>query len=118
MNARARLASLYEEWRLMTESEGDAIRSLSWSRIEHCQHVKAGLKERILETIEAADGPASAEKLHRELRPVLEHLISLELRNSEWLEAGRLKLEAEQAGLNRHRRVVQQLQGSYGSRVW
>ena len=95
----------------------DAIRSLSWSRIEHCQNVKAGLKERILETIQAADRSSSAEELHRALRPVLEHLIGLEMRNSEWLEAGRLQLETEQAGLNRHRRVVQQLQGTYGSRA-
>jgi len=116
MNAHLRLAALYEEWRLLTESEGDAIRSLAWQRVEHCQRVKAELREQIVKSSDhAAAGSDSAEELRQRFRPVLEHLIGLELRNNEWLAAERRKLEVEQEDLNRSRRTIRQLQGSYGS---
>lgn len=100
----------------MTESEGDAIRSLAWTRVEHCQHVKAELRQKIVDALDVAgDGAGSAEEIRERFRPVLEHLIELELRNSEWLAAERRKLEQEQESLNRSRRTIRQLHGSYGS---
>jgi hypothetical protein len=115
IDAYRHLASLYEEWRLMSESEGDAIRSLAWQRIEHCQSAKAGLRERIVQLVEQAGGEQHlAENLSRRFRPALEHLIQLELRNSEWLAVERQKLEAEREGLNRDQRSIRQLQGAYG----
>jgi hypothetical protein len=116
MNAHHRLTALYEEWRLMTESEGDAIRSLAWPRVEHCQRIKANLRERILEASEhAAREVDSAEAVRHRFQPVLEHLIELEVRNSEWLANERRNLELEQGELNRSRRTIRQLQGTYGS---
>jgi hypothetical protein len=116
MNSHHRLASLYEEWRLMSESEGDAIRSLAWQRVEHCQRVKADLRGRILSAMEDGGGVrGDAEEIRRHFSPVLQHLISLEIRNSEWLAAGRRKLEEERAGLNRKQRAMRQLRSSYGS---
>lgn len=115
LDTHRHLASLYEEWRLMSESEGDAIRSLAWQRIEHCQSTKMGLRERIVQIVETAGaGEGVAEDLGRRFRPVLEHLIQLERRNSEWLAAERQKLESERAGLNRDQRSIRQLQGAYG----
>jgi hypothetical protein len=115
LDAHRHLASLYEEWRLMSESEGDAIRSLAWQRIEHCQSTKAGLRERIVRIVEnAGGGEGFAEDLGRRFRPVLEHLIRLEQRNSEWLAAERRKLETEREGLNRDQRSIRRLQGAYG----
>lgn len=110
------LAALYEEWRLMSESEGDAIRSLAWPRIEHCQSAKVGLRERIVQLVEKAGGGQTfAEDLGRRFRPVLEHLIHLELRNSEWLAVERQKLESEREGLNRNQRSIRRLQSAYGA---
>ncbi len=116
MNAHHRLAALYEEWRLMTESEGDAIRSLAWQRVEHCQRIKANLRERIVEASEhAAREVDSAEAVRHRFQPVLEHLIELEVRNNEWLATERRNLEMEQGELNRSRRTIRQLRGTYGS---
>jgi len=116
MSAYHRLAALYEEWRLMTESEGDAIRSLAWQRVEHCQRIKAELRGKIVEVLGSAGaGLDSAEELCRRTRPVLEHLIELETRNDAWLAVERQKLEREQEELNRSRRAIRQLHGSYGT---
>lgn len=115
LDACRHLAALYEEWRLLSESEGDAIRSLAWPRLEHCQSAKVGVRERIGQLVEAAGGDQSfAEDLRRRFRPVLEHLIDLERRNSQWLAAQRQQLEAEREGLNRDQRSIRQLQGAYG----
>ncbi len=116
MNAHHRLAALYEEWRLMTESEGDAIRSLAWQRVEYCQRIKANLQEKIVEASEhAAHAVHSAEAIRQRFRPVLEHLIELERRNNEWLAVERRKLEVEQGEMNRSNRTIRQLRGTYGS---
>lgn len=118
MTTRNRLASLYEEWRLLSESEGDAIRSLVWPRVEHCQRAKAQLRDQIIRTLEtAASGLTTGEEIRREFRPVLEHLIDLERRNSEWLQAERAKLETEQVDLNHRTRAVQRLRCTYGAGV-
>lgn len=118
MSARNRLASLYEEWRLMSESEGDAIRTLAWQRVEHCQNVKADLREKILHAVETAGhGLSSPEEMRRQFRPVIEHLIGLEVRNSELLAIERNKLEVEREDLNRSQRTIRQLHGSYGASV-
>lgn len=114
--ASNRLASLYEEWRLMSESEGDAIRSLAWQRVDHCQTVKAALQAKILEAVESAGTELYfAEEIRRQFRPVLEHLIGLERRNSEWLAVERGKLDLEKEALNRSQRTIRQLHGSYGT---
>lgn len=116
MTVYHRLAALYEEWRLMTESEGDAIRSLAWQRVEHCQRSKANLQEKIVEASEhAAHTVDSAEAIRQRFRPVLEHLIGLELRNNEWLATERRNLEIEQKEVNRSHRTIRQLRGTYGS---
>lgn len=115
MSSRRQLASLYEEWRLMSEAEGDAIRSSEWQRVNYCQNTKAELRSKILAAIEGADGnQRNAEALRHHFRPVLEHLISLEVRNGEWLAVERQKLVREQEALNRRQRSIRQIQGSYG----
>lgn len=116
MKERDQLASLYEEWRLLSEAEGDAIRSVSWQRVDQCQRAKADLQGRILQAIEgAAKQCGDAEEVRRFFRPVLQHLISLEMRNSEWLGAERAKLEATRTELNRAQRSVRQLRSTYGN---
>lgn len=115
MNSHRQLASLYEEWRLMSEAEGDAIRSLAWQRVNHCQNAKAELRNKILNAIEGVGcNRGNAEELQHHFRPVLEHLMSLEVRNGEWLAAERQKLDCEQDELNRRQRSIRQLRGSYG----
>ena len=99
----------------MSESEGEAIRSLAWQRVTQCQQVKAGLRDQILQAIESAGSEqGSPEDIRRRFRPVLEHLINLEARNSAWLAAERAKLEQEREENTRSQRQLRQMQGSYG----
>lgn len=118
MNSRNRLASLYEEWRLLSESEGDAIRGAAWQRVEHCQNVKADLRGKILTAMEnESGGQESAEELRQQFRPVLEHLVSLELRNGRWLAAERSRCEADRDELGQHQRNLRRLHKTYGGRA-
>jgi hypothetical protein len=115
MSSRNRLAALYEEWRLMSESEGEAIRSLAWQRVNQCQQVKAELRDQILQVMESAGTEqGSPEDIRRQFRPVLEHLIHLETRNSQWLAVERAKLEVERDENSRSQRHLRQVQGAYG----
>jgi hypothetical protein len=58
---------------------------------------------------------SAPEELRRRFRPVLEHLISLEMRNNKWLDAQRKGLEMERDEMNRSQYTMRQLQGSYGA---
>src|SRR6185436_14511338 len=47
MNASSQLRSLYEQWRLLTEQEGTAIRAADWTRVGECQSEKKRLQPHI-----------------------------------------------------------------------
>lgn len=100
----------------MSESEGDAIRSAAWQRVDQCQSVKAELRQRILHAIEAAtDSRTTAEEMRLHFRPVLEHLISLEARNGQWLQEERSRLEAERDQLGRNHGNLRRIHHAYGA---
>ena len=118
MNLRNRLASLYEEWRLMSEAEGEAIRASAWHRVHHCQNTKADLQSKIVSTTEQLNAAAfSAEEIRHQFRPVLEHLISLEIRNNHLLDAGRTSLENERDQLDKSQRNLRQVRGAYSGHL-
>jgi len=81
--------------------------------VEHCQNAKAELQSKILKAIEGA-GHDATEEIRLHFRLVLEHLVSLEVRNNEWLNAVRQKLEIERDGLYRSQRSLRQLHCTYG----
>ncbi len=118
MNARNRLASLYEEWRLISEAEGVAIRTLEWQQVRHCQNTKAVLQSKIVSTTEELNAAAfSAEEIRQQFRPVLEHLINLEIRNNQLLDDGRTQLENERDQLDKSQRNLRQVRGAYSANL-
>src|SRR5688572_12150147 len=99
------LHALYEQWRRLTCSEGEAIRVAAWTQVEQCQLAKAQLQPRISEVAARLDAVAH----EREFRPVVEELIQLEKQNREVLQAqrqvaGQQKDELDQA--SRHLRQI------------
>jgi len=115
MSSSNRLASLYEEWRLMSEAEGEAIRTSAWQQVHHCQNTKADLQSKIVSATEELNAALfSAEEIRQQFRPVLEHLISLEIRNNQLLGDGRAQLEHERDQLDKNQRNLRQIHGAYG----
>jgi hypothetical protein len=116
MKPRNRLASLYEEWRLMSEAEGEAIRTAAWQHVRHCQNTKADLQYKIVAATEELNAAfCSAEEIRQQFRPVLEHLINLEIRNNQLLGDGRTRLENERDQLDKSQRSLRQVRGAYGT---
>lgn len=116
MSSRNRLASLYEEWRLLSEAEGEAIRSSSWQQVHHCQNAKADIQSKIVSTTDELHSASySAEDISGQFRPVIEHLITLEIRNNQLLGTERSQLESERDQLDKNQRNLRQIRGAYGS---
>ena len=116
MCPQPRLKSLYEEWRQLSEAEGSAIQSASWSRVLLCQSRKSDLQRQIL-AIMQADGapPLLREDWIEPFRPVIAELIELENRNSRWLADSRAGMEKERGTMERRHRNLKQLRQAYGS---
>ncbi|HEY2952439.1 MAG TPA: hypothetical protein VGK40_07650 [Verrucomicrobiae bacterium] len=110
MNAENELLKLYRQWAALSEAEFEAIRNRAWLRLDECQE-----KKKLLQVeIERATGAARQELqmaglapdvIARRFQPVVEQLISLELKNTKALnvrqhEAGQQQLELQQASLH------------------
>ena len=110
MNAENELFQHYRQWAALSEAEFEAIRNRAWLRLHECQEKKKLLQAEI----ERATGAArqewqraglAADVWAERCRPVVEQLISQELKNAEALqarqqEAGQQQQELQQAGLH------------------
>ncbi len=118
MSARNNLMSLYQEWRTLTEAEGEAIRSATWPQVYRCQAAKSQLQARILAAHErfqaelAANG-LDAREHEAQYRKTIAELILLEQRNGEFLEAQREQAQAKLRELSRTRQNLRQVQRAY-----
>ena len=102
----------------MSEAEGEAIRVSSWQQVQRCQNAKAELQSQIvLATEELNAASYSAEEIRQQFRPVLEHLINLEIRNNHLLDTGRTQLENERDQLDKNQRNLRQIRGAYGGNL-
>ena len=120
MNCQETVNALYEDWRLLSETEGSAISTADWARVAQCQDAKQQLQSRIIVATEALQKEAVANGLNpkrteRGLRPIVERLIQLELRNQELLASRRQSDEFEKAELEKSGRNLRQVQHAYGS---
>lgn len=124
MSASSRLNALYEEWRLMSEAEGQAIRSEAWVQVARCQGVKSELQRQILEAVGGPDDSersASSEELRARFGNTIRKLIELEHRNSSWLEECRQRKDTERAGEQVKQRSLGRLKDAYarqGGPAW
>ncbi|MBI3415590.1 MAG: hypothetical protein HY043_09780 [Verrucomicrobia bacterium] len=119
MSCQQTIHALYEDWRVLSETEGEAISAGDWERVNGCQDQKQHLQNRIIKATEALQNEAVAQgvnpkRTERGLRPIVERLIALELRNQELLSAKRQTADAEKAELERSERNLRQVHQSYG----
>jgi len=106
-NALSGLRAYYEQWRSLTEAEGEAIRSGLWQQVGQLQESKRQLQEMILSATrelraECARCGVDAAVVEQQLHSLVEQLVQLESRNGQSL--------AEQ--LHQSHTQLQQLEGA------
>jgi hypothetical protein len=114
MSAHADIAALLEQWRLLSLSEGGAIRTAAWSRVAEIQAAKKMLRGQLAE----ASSTAPDQNL---FRAQIARLISMEERNAEFLAAQMRRARAEQETIDQAGRNLRKIQRSYARKrmsVW
>jgi hypothetical protein len=109
MTALEELRALYEQWRLLTEEEGDAIEAGDWTRLHQSQAGKTRLQPRIDEVSRRVDAGVAA----AEFRPIVARLMDLERRNQARLKSRQQDAQAEKRELDRSSRHLRQLHQTY-----
>lgn len=118
MNASSQLRSLYEQWRLLTEQEGRAIRAADWTQVGECQSEKHRLQSRIQKADlelqqEARTRSASRKAIENEFRAVIEELIVRERDNDRELRAKLGIAEEHRQELDQASRQLSQVHQAY-----
>jgi len=103
------LAGLYEQWRGLTEDEGEAIETGAWTDVEHFQAAKARLQPRIAEVSRRLDQTTH----ERQFRTLVEDLMQLERRNDVLLQQRRQAADEQMRELDKASRHLRQLHKSY-----
>lgn len=103
------LHALYQQWRRLTEEEGQGIAAGDWDQVDQCQSSKARLQPRIVEVSQRVDPAVHQAQFH----PVVEQLLNLERANRSRLDAQRGNAEARRQELDRATRNLRQLHQSY-----
>ena len=113
MSARAELKTLLAQWLELTQAEGGAIRSASWTRVSEIQSQKAALQKSFDHAREkwAVENPAGA--LLNAFQTEISRLLSLEERNKTLLAAQMRRARAEQESLHEARRNLAKIRRSY-----
>ena len=118
MNASSQLRSLYEQWRLLTEQEGTAIRAADWTRVGECQSEKNRLQSRIQKVDDELEQElrtrgGSRKALENEFRAVVQELIQRERENDRELAAQRGIAEESRQELHQASRQLRQVHRAY-----
>jgi hypothetical protein len=118
MSAHHELLALFDQWRHLTESEGEAIRAATWATVSKCQDAKFKLQARIVLTTELLQAELAAAGLgqgeyDRQFRGIVAELIALEARNSEWLSDQRKRAEQANHELAQTSRNLRQVHRAY-----
>jgi len=112
MNPADNLLALYEEWRIATAAETDAINAEAWVRVSQCQETKQRLQVRILETTDRGQRqrtPADELKLRR----IVDHLAALEMQNKMSLARKQERVRQQQTDLETAERTLNRLHRAY-----
>jgi hypothetical protein len=126
MTARNTLLGLYEQWRLQTETEGEAIRTHDWSTVSACQQAKHKLEPLIRDWTGAArreqcQRGTAPKLLDQELQRILKELIQAERRNQNWLAQHQTTLQTRQGELQQTVHNLRRVRRSYVPRdgsIW
>ena len=111
MNPEDDLLALYEEWRIVTAAETDAIHTEAWTRVNQCQETKQRLQDRILETTDRRQGQGTVDEL--ELRKIVDHLAALEMQNKMTLARKQERVRQQQTDLETSERTLHRLHRAY-----
>jgi hypothetical protein len=120
MNRFKDLWRLYDQWRRLTELEGEGIRLADWGQVAACQKMKEALQTQIIEAARAWPTQAwkstgSETETEQTLGSLIDQLLALEQRNSEWLRTKREAAQVQKAELEKASRNLHQVQKAYVS---
>ena len=120
MNILCDLVALYEEWRVLSEEEAQAINFAAWSQVNQCQDAKRELQDKIIQAADRLQKHAPCQSLDQkqiacEVRERLAHLIALERRNQELLNAQRGKAQKQKTILDKSQQNLRQVHRAYVS---
>ncbi len=120
MSAKTDLLEAYESWRQWSEAEGSAIYRQDWPRVSECQAAKLQLQSLIVRKTELAQNEMAKQgfdwkDLLPKLRGVMNHLMTLETRNSRILDQIREGVLAQKAEIEAVGQNLRRVQRSYGS---
>ena len=126
MIAKKSLFDAYNSWEQLTQAEGAAIQSADWARVAECQQTKQSLKKQIIQLTESAQAECieaglDSKNFERDLRPIINNLISMESRNSELIAIRRHAADVEKLDLDQAAQNLRRVQKSYSppaSAVW
>jgi hypothetical protein len=115
---RDALRAYYEQWRTLTETEGEAIVAGRWPQVEQLQKTKSQLQVQIEDAhrdLRSACNPSGAEtrQIEMEFRPVVEHLLALEERNSRSLDAHKQRMTMQGKELRTAALTLRQVRQTY-----
>lgn len=118
MIAQKSLFEAYEAWEHLTQSEGAAIRAGDWARVADCQQSKQVLQKQIVSLTESAQAECigtglDAKNFERDLRPIINKLISMESLNAELLATKRQAADVEKLDLDQASNNLRRVQKSY-----
>ncbi len=118
MIAKKSLFNAYSDWEQLTQSEREAIQAGDWPRVAQCQAEKQKLQKQIIALTESAQAEcietgSDAKLFERDLRPVINNLISMETRNSELIAIRRHAAEVERIELDNASNNLRRVQKSY-----
>lgn len=118
MSAKKNLVEAYSSWETITHAEGAAIEQEDWSKVTECQQTKQGLQKKIIHLTEAAQAECiefgqDQKTLEREVRRIINTLITLESRNAELLAGRKQAAEAQRLELNKTSQNLRRVQKSY-----
>jgi hypothetical protein len=120
MNIQCDLVVLYEEWRVLSEEEAQAIKFATWSKVDQCQNAKRELQDKIIRAPDLLQNDALSQSFDQkqiacEVRQRLAHLIALELRNQELLDTQRRKAQKQKEILDKSHQNLRQVHRAYVS---
>lgn len=117
MRSATNLWDLYEQWKRLTEKEGEAIRTANWLEVRRCQKAKQQLQSGIIKVTDGLKTECSNElqndQLNSQIRRHVNELIQLETRNHSILGQCMAKLQNERGTLEETSNRLKKVRKSY-----
>ncbi len=118
MIAKKSLFDAYESWEQLTQAEGGAIQSGNWTIVAECQQAKQTLQKQIIHLTESAQAECietglDCKNFDRDLRPIINHLMAMETRNSELIALRRQAADIEKLDLDQASQNLRRVHKSY-----